>query len=231
MMKQSHFLFIFLFSFLGVEMNAVTSDVAVSMRVPAEYLVMTLTIESSEKTVEKREAAILIGRQTILDSALSSEDLKVFELPQGSQHRPYFKSSKLSSLSFAGGSVAPQAGLSRMSFEVRADLGEGVVALEAVRRVRGFAEALKLSSKTRKSLADAFDVRVGKPESFRAELLKRIAADVSFLRKQFDRNAEVTLSGLEQPVRQRRVGPLEVELFIPYTLTFGLKGEQESGAP
>ena len=74
-------------------------------------------------------------------------------------------------------------------------------------------------------------MRVGKPESFRGELLKLIAADVSFLRKQFDRNAEVTLSGLEQPVRQRRVAPLEVELFIPYTLTFGLKGEQESGAP
>ena len=54
MKKQSLFLFIFLFSFLGVEMNAVTSDVAVSMRVPAEYLVTTLTIESSEKTVEKR---------------------------------------------------------------------------------------------------------------------------------------------------------------------------------
>ena len=51
------------------------------------------------------------------------------------------------------------------------------------------------------------------------------SADVLFLRKQMDRNAEVTLSGLEQPVRQRRVGPSEVELFIPYSLTLTLKGD------
>ena len=222
--------------FSALKINAANSDVAVSLRVPADHVLMTLTIESSEKTLEKREASIEADRKMILDRARSVVDLTVVEVPEVSQHRPYFKtskisSSKISSFSLAGVPEIPQSGFSRMNFEVRADLRNGVLVTDAVRRVRAFVHALRLSTKTRRSLVDVFSVRVSNPESFRAALLKRISEDVLFLRRQLDQNAEVTLSGLEQPVRQRRVGPLEVELFIPYSLTLRLKADRESKLP
>ena len=214
--------------FSALKINAVDSHVAVSLRVPADNVLMTLTIESTEKTLEKREESIAIDRKKILGKALTVAGLTVVEVPEASQHRPYFKTSKISSFSLVGVPEPPQSGLSRMSFEVRAKLDDGVLVPDAVKRVRAFVHALRLSTKTRRSLADVFSVRVHSAESFRAELLRRISADVLFLRKQMDRNAEVTLSGLEQPVRQRRVGPSEVELLIHYSLTLKLKGDLES---
>ena len=40
--------------FSALKINAVDSHVAVSLRVPADNVLMTLTIESTEKTLEKR---------------------------------------------------------------------------------------------------------------------------------------------------------------------------------
>ena len=64
---------------------------------------------------------------------------------------------------------------------------------------------------------------VDEPERYRGELLKRIAADIRFVQEQLGQGGEVTIMGLERPVRWRRASVREVELFIPYSLGFELE--------
>ena len=140
MIRQNLGLVFSVLFFSALKINAVDSHVAVSLRVPADNVLMTLTIESTEKTLEKREESIAIDRKKILGKALTVAGLTVVEVPEASQHRPYFKTSKISSFSLVGVPEPPQSGLSRISFEVRAKLGDGILVPDAVKRVRLLAQ-------------------------------------------------------------------------------------------
>ena len=207
----------------GVSLDASDAEVTVSIRKAANFVSMGLTLISAEKTVEKREAEIVAGRRALLERAGAVAGIQVVELPVGRQYRSYAKTSKLSSLSFGGSSHSSEPGLSQASFEVRAQLGEGVELLEVVRRIRGFTDSLKLPSKTSKMLGDSVSLGVDEPERYRGELLKRIAADIRFVQEQLGQGGEVTIIGLERPVRWRRASVREVELFLPYSLVFELE--------
>tara|TARA_B100001094_G_scaffold57548_2_gene53042 strand:+ start:742 stop:1467 length:726 start_codon:yes stop_codon:yes gene_type:complete len=207
----------------GVSFDASDAEVTVSIRKAANYVSMGLTLASADKTVDKREAEIVAGRKALLERSGAVAGIQVVELPVGRQYRSYAKTSKLSSLSFGGSSHSSEPGLSQASFEVRAQLTEGVELLEVVRRIREFVDSLKLPSKSSKMLGDSVSLGVDEPERYRGELLKRIAADVRFVQEQLGQGGEVTIIGLERPVRWRRVSVRELELFISYSLVFELE--------
>ena len=207
----------------GVSLDASDSEVTVSIRKAANFVSMGLTLTSSDKTVEKREAAVVAGRKALLERVGAVAGIQLVELPVGRHYRSHANTSKLSSLSFGGSSHSSEPGLSQARFEVRAHLGEGVELLEVVRRIRGFSDSLKLPSKTSAILGDYLSLGVDEPERYRGELLKRIAADVRFVQEQLGQGGEVTIMGLERPVRWRRASVREVELFIPYSLVFEME--------
>jgi len=193
--------------------------VATKVTKSADFVSMWLTMTSSEKTVEKREAEITEGRNELLERAKDSAGIQAFELPVEQLNRPYGVS-KISS--FSSSSTSSEPSLSQASFEIRTRFAEDEKLVDAVNRIRRFRDSLKLPSKVAKHLGDSMSLGIDRAEQYRPELLKRIAEEIRLAREQLGEKAKVRISGLESPVRMRRTGVRELELFIPYTLALEL---------
>jgi hypothetical protein len=197
------------------------ADALVTTRITknADFVSMWLTMTSSEKTVEKREAEITEGRRELLERTKDLAGIQVFELPVEQLNRPY-SVSKISS--FSSSSTSSEPSLSQVSFEIRARFAEDEKLLDVVNRIRRLRDSLKLPSKVSKHLGDPISLGIDRAEQYRPELLKRIAEDVRLAQEQLGEKGTVRISGLESPVRLRRNGVRELELFIPYTLAIEL---------
>lgn len=206
----------------GYDASGGYADARVTTRITknADFVSMWLTMTSSEKTVEKREAEITEGRRELLERTKDLVGIQAFELPVEQLSRPYVSVSKISS--FSSSSTSSEPSLSQARFEIRARFAEDEKLLDVVNRIRRLRDSLKLPAKVSKHLDDSISLGINRTEQYRPELLKRIAEDVRLAQEQLGEKGTVRISGLESPVRLRRAGVRELELFIPYTLALEL---------
>ena len=54
---------------------------------------------------------------------------------------------------------------------------------------------------------------------YRAPLLARIAADVKLVKEALGDDYQVTITGLEEPIRWRVTGPMSLAIYFPYMST------------
>jgi len=88
----------------------------------------------------------------------------------------------------------------------------------AVARVRAFVATTPKTGRT-EILADTrWDLTLVGPENNRDELIGLIAADAKKTAGLFGSGFEVEVSGLHMPITWYQSGPLDLDLYIPYTL-------------
>lgn len=88
----------------------------------------------------------------------------------------------------------------------------------AVQRVRDFVAATPKTGRT-EILADGrWDLTLVGPERNRAELIGLIAADARSTAQIFGGGYSVEIDGLQNPITWHQTGPLDLGLYIPYTL-------------
>lgn len=87
-----------------------------------------------------------------------------------------------------------------------------------VRRATAFLGGIKSEGRSEAYIGDEQYLGARGTDKHRADLIADIQKDVADLRLRF-RPAVVTVTGLESRVVTQPSGPLELEIFIPYTLT------------
>jgi hypothetical protein len=89
---------------------------------------------------------------------------------------------------------------------------------DAVARIQAFAVATPKTGRTEILQEGRLDLTLIGPEKYRPDLIGLIAADARATAAQFGGSFAVAVEGLEKPIAWRRSGPLELGLYIPYTL-------------
>jgi hypothetical protein len=88
-------------------------------------------------------------------------------------------------------------------------------------RTERFVADTPLNGRVEAVIGDSQFLGVSEPKKHRDTLIKAIADDVRLMQSTFGGGStpvSVSLTGMEQRVLTRPVGPLDLELYIPYTM-------------
>jgi hypothetical protein len=88
----------------------------------------------------------------------------------------------------------------------------------ATARVRDFIEKTPKVGRTELIRENRWDLALIGPEQYRDGLIARIVADARHTADLFGSGYGITIEGLERPVTWYQKGPLDLALYIPYTL-------------
>lgn len=113
----------------------------------------------------------------------------------------------------------------RMSFVVRAEVGKGDSFNQIRSRVEKFVEAAGEVGRSQAVLDDEQYLGVTDLKSYRPELIKVIWDDIYAISNPLG-VTELNIRGLDGRTRYRPVGPLELELYIPFEADFETKVER-----
>lgn len=92
-------------------------------------------------------------------------------------------------------------------------------------RAEKFISEIQLTGRTEAITGDLQYIGVTDPKKHREDLLKKIAEDARNMQTIFGSASTgataISLTGLEGRVKTRRSGPLEMEIYIPYSIILG----------
>ncbi|MDD2762373.1 MAG: hypothetical protein PHE83_00200 [Opitutaceae bacterium] len=184
----------------------------VSIAVPAQYLAAEIRIESDEDDWALKLSGIEEARR-MLTSAAEKEGFRV----RIDQALVFVTSYSKFSFSSSRGS---QEALSDIL--VLAPLSEKTDLIQIVKKYREIISDLKPAKKVKISLGSIY-LALENPEELRADLLKKIRVHVEASAKLLSDTPDYVISGLDEPVRVRQKGEREVEVFLPFRVTYGQK--------
>lgn len=99
-----------------------------------------------------------------------------------------------------------------------------------IERLREFLRDTPMVGRTEIQLEPDTALGMRRPERYRYELIDAIATDSQRLRKTMGEGCEVALDGLNSRIEWERVGPLELLLYVPYSMTVEGCGAGEKSA-
>ena len=106
----------------------------------------------------------------------------------------------------------------RVTFLVKAKLGEGQTAAQAQDRIAAFIEAVPENGRAQMDEWGEMSLSVVGPDSFRDQIITAIAEDANIQSAKLGAGYAVEIQGLNKPVQWARSGLSEVLLSIPYSL-------------
>ncbi len=185
----------------------------VSVTIPADYVIFTVSIESGTRAENERNQEL---ERTFAAAGVRASRDKTVTMEVGSP----------------GDSAALETTTAR---EVIQNMGDRSVipvvlkfatrpndTFEAVRsRAEKFIASIEANGRTELVTGDLQYIGVAEPKKHREELLRKIAEDTRLLQSIFGTPGAapvISLTGLEGRVRTRPSGPLEMEMYIPYTI-------------
>jgi hypothetical protein len=188
---------------LSVNAAGKSDDSPVSIVLPAQLLSAEIRIDSVGPSWEWRLNKIDEARQFIRTAAASEGFSTMTEQPLISHH-PRF-----------GGSPDAADMIISSSIDSKSDL------LKIIQRYEGIVSRLSVENKVSISIGKIF-LSIENPERFRDELLQKIRVYVESTSKALSVEPNYTITGLEQAVQLRQLGERDVELFIPFSVSYGL---------
>lgn len=190
----------------------------VSIKVPADFVIFTVDLESATKDLAKRK--------TELERSFSSLAQKVGKAQGVTMEigRP-------------GRSSAVETTAAWEAIEQRGERSALPVVLKfAVRpnekfptlrdRAEAFIESIEVDGRAEATPGTQQYIGVNEPAKHREDLLRKIAADIHLMQDIFAGGSDqpppgMSLIGLAGRVKSRPVGALELEMFVPYDVVLG----------
>lgn len=185
----------------------------VSITIPADYVIFTVTIESGTRAIDERNRE-LERTYTSLANKVSRD--KTVKMEVGTP----------------GSSAAVETTVAREAIEMYGDRSRIPIVFkfstragdtfETVRtRAEKFIAGIEANGRVEVVTGDLQYIGVTEPKKHREELLRKIAEDTRLLQSIFAAPTGaplISLSGLEGRVRTQPSGPLELEMYIPYAI-------------
>lgn len=86
-------------------------------------------------------------------------------------------------------------------------------------RVEKFVKETPVNGRVEAIIGDSQFLGVAEPKKHRDTLVKAISEDVKMMQASFGAPVQVSLAGMEQRTQTRPVGPLDLEIYIPYSMS------------
>jgi hypothetical protein len=177
---------------------------AARMKVPADYVAISINIQNDSKDPVKRADEIEKALRMLTEKLAPHPDLKI--MPGVVSLAPR-EQSKLSSDSYAGSA----------QLYVLGSLKQDTTIFAITKRIYQIVSTMPLTEGTRITLGNTA-LGLEEPENYRTQLLGLIAKSVAEARKSLGAAGLVEVEGLENPVSVMQSNDREVLLFINYRL-------------
>lgn len=184
---------------------------AVYRRIPADFVLTEVTYQSGSRdgAVRKRELSAMFDR-------LKKEVAKTagYELQGGEIG---YSSASIDTVAF-GDIYFDYNGQAHFTLTLSVDTKPGETFDQLMRRATEFIGGIKAEGRAEAWLGDEQFIGARNIGAHRADLMADIRQEAEHLQTLFQPSS-VTVGGLESRVITQPSGPLELEIFIPYTLT------------
>ena len=111
-----------------------------------------------------------------------------------------------------------QRGMSHIDIRLKTAIPEESIDGQAlVKRLRGFVKSTETVGRTVVNATGKVDISILNPEQYRSQVIKLITAEIKLITGELGPDYKVVLEDLEKPMDWRRVGIVDVELYIPYS--------------
>ncbi len=185
---------------------------AVYRQVPADFVMVALTYQSATRDTGERakELETMFNRLKAEVAANDGLSLSGGTLGQSS--------ADIDTVLFTDVYQTDYGGTGRFTLTLSIDTRKDESFEALLARAKAFVNGIEMAGRTEAYLGDNQFIGARNVAKHRADLVRDIAAEVTSLKQSF-RPAAVTLTGLESRIITQPSGPLELEIFIPYTLT------------
>ena len=184
----------------------------VAIVVPAQYLASEIRIECDEEDWALKLSGIEEARH-LLAGAAEKAGFKLHI----DQSLIFTTSYSKFSFSSSGG---PQDAISDVL--LMAPLGEQTDLIRIVKQFHSIISELKFARKVRISIGSVY-LALENPETLRSDLLTKIRAHIDASAKLLSDSPDYFVSGLDEPLRVRGMSEREVEVYLPFRVTYSQK--------
>jgi hypothetical protein len=193
---------------------------AVSVTVPGDFLLLTITLVNDTRSEEGRKHEIYATIEKMLGSAG-----KRFELIHDDAY-PLKLSAQNFQVPLAKEDKRPD--VNKVVLSVRTPIGgEPAKAEELTRSLRSFVEKAERVGRTEIDAGNETALSLSRPERFRYDLVKAIAEDSAKIRGQIGAGCKVRIEGLSSRIEWARASASELLLYIPYHMIIDECGAKE----
>ncbi|HEV7694014.1 MAG TPA: hypothetical protein VGO52_24490 [Hyphomonadaceae bacterium] len=190
----------------------------VSINVPADYVIFTVTLETGTRAVEERKRELERTFSTLTTRVARDKTITV-EVGQPGNSSPLETAA-------AKEAIIDQGDRSQIPLVFKFATRPGDTFQSVRTRAETFIEGIQVTGRAEVVTGDTQYIGVTEPKKHREELLRKIAEDTRLLQTIFGGSTaggppSISLTGLEGRVRTRPSGPLEVEMYLPYAIELG----------
>ena len=190
----------------------------VSIIVPADFVIFTVTLETGTRSVDEARRELERTFTTLAAKVARAQGvvLEVGE-PGNSSELETTEAREAIEIGYGDRSRIP------LVFKFAVQKGDTFRTVRA--RAEKFISEIQLTGRAEAVTGDLQYIGVTDPKKHREDLLKKIAEDARLLQTTFNAASTgasaISLTGLEGRVKTRPSGPLDMEIYIPYSIVIG----------
>lgn len=185
---------------------------AVYRQVPADFVMVALTYQSATRDTGERAKELETMFTRLKAEVATTEGMSLSGGTLGQS------SADIDTVLFTDVYQTDYGGTGRFTLTLSIDTRKDESFEALMARAKTFVNGIEMAGRTEAYLGDNQFIGAHNVTKHRADLVRDIAAEVKGLKTSFA-PARVTLTGLESRIITQPSGPLELEIFIPYTLT------------
>jgi len=190
----------------------------VSIVVPADFVIFTVNLESATSSLPDRLRE-LERSFTALAQKVSRAQGVTMEVGRPGNSAPLETAAANEAIEYVGAR-------SRIPVVLKFSIRQGDTFSTVRTRAETFIDTIEVSGRAEAATGDNQYIGVSDPAKHREDLMRKIAADVRLLQEIFtpapgQPAPAMSLTGLASRVKSRPVGPLELEMFVPYNIVLG----------
>jgi hypothetical protein len=187
----------------------------VSVIVRADFVLFSVRYETATRAADARENELAQVFKTVTDRAARTEGMNI-EVGQPGFSAAVETAAIKELISEQGGDR------SAIDIVLKVSVKEKET-FDAVRaRAEKFVKDIPLTGRVEAVIGDSQFLGVAEPKKHRDTLIKAISEDVRLMQTSFggpSSPVQVSLTGMEQRAQTRPVGPLDLEIYIPYSMS------------
>lgn len=188
----------------------------VSIAVPADFVLFTVALETGTRAFGERQSELERTFAALSARATRTQGVTM-EVGHPGYSAPLETAAAREAIEYDGERSTIHVVL---KFAVRP--GDTFVAVRE--RAETFIDEIDVFGRAEAVAGDLQYIGVSEPKKHREDLLRRIAEDTRLLQSIFGAPAgapTISLTGLGGRVKTRPIGPLEMEMYIPYSIVLG----------
>jgi hypothetical protein len=202
-----------------VDASTMRSAPAVYRRIPADFVLVAVTFQSATRDEGERQKELETMFKRLKTKAAQTDGIDLSGGRLGSS------TSDIETVLFTDIYANDYNGAGRFTLTLSVDTREGESFENLVARAEDFVMTIKVEGRAEAYLGDEQFIGARDVTKHRSDLMADIANEVAGLRETFGAaGTKVTLTGLENRIITQPSGPLELEIFIPYTLVLETSG-------